>query len=339
MPKTRHLFTLYPRLADKLSPCDFTDTPTAVERLKSEEAPELWIKRDDLSSPEYGGNKTRKLEFVLGEALGKGKRRIVTFGGLGSHHGLATAFHARKIGIQCEILLFDQPWLPGVALNMQRMKEQGAILRRTGNLASTFVAWRIHPRRLRQDTSFLYAGASSPLGMLAYVDAAFELAAQIRSGELPEPETLYCATGSGGTLAGLTLGCALSGLNTQVHGVAAMPQKYGPFTALSAPAVQQLMHRTWRYLRSLDASIADRPLPKVILHQGYVGRGYGIPTNAGKQAMSLAARAGLALDPTYTAKGFAAALDASRKQRGPVLFWHTLSANQPDTIYGDIGTN
>lgn len=329
MTKTRHLFTLYPRLAEKLSPCDFTQTPTPVEPLKLAEDGKLWVKRDDLSSSEYGGNKTRKLEFVLGEAQKQNKRRIITFGGLGTHHGLATAFYARKLGMQCEILLFEQPRLAGIEHNLEQMAAQGALLRRTGNMFNTLMAWRVHPRRLQRDTLFLRAGASTPLGALAYVDAACELAAQIRAGELPEPEAIYCATGSGGTLAGLTLGCALAGLGTRVHGVAVMPKKYGPFTALSTRAVQQLMLDTWRYLKSLDPDIPDIALPDIILHPDYVGGGYGVPTQAGEQALQTGESAGLKLDATYTAKSLAAAIDASRKHQGPVLYWHTLSATQP----------
>ena len=318
----------YSGLEKLLSRCELTATPTPVEQLAGV-APNLWVKRDDLSSEIYGGNKTRKLEYVLGKAQKQGKKRVITLGGLGTHHGLATAIYCARLNLECEILLFDQPLTPEVRENLRAMAAQGARLRRIGPLFLTHTAWQLDPRRLDRNNCFLFAGASTPTGAIAYVKAAFELAGQIEAGELPRPAAIYCATGSGGTLAGLTLGFALCDLHIPVHGVAVMPANHGPFRVCTRDTVEKLMAATHRNMRALDPRVPEIRLPAIRLSHRYVGDGYGMATEAARQAASTGEQAGLRMDLTYTAKGLAAALEATRKTRGPILYWHTLSAAPP----------
>ncbi len=103
------LFDNYPELKKRISYLPLGEFPTPVHQLKNLGLNNLWIKRDDLTSSIYGGNKIRKLEFILGEVKRKKKKTIVTMGATGTHHGLATAIFARQLGIDVTLLMFDQP--------------------------------------------------------------------------------------------------------------------------------------------------------------------------------------------------------------------------------------
>ena len=310
-----------PGLETELPSAGLARLPTPIDEVRVD-GRVLWIKRDDLSDPRYGGNKVRKLDLILAAAMRDGCRRIVTFGATGTHHGLATALFCQALGLNCEVLLFDQPDTPHVRDNLRRLGEAGARRVHCGSLSMTLLRYALHPGRLRRDTRFVFAGGSDPLGTLAFVNAALELAAQVRAGECPAPSRIYCALGSGSTLAGLTLGVALAGLPSEVIGVRVADARLGPFDACSERTVAALMARTLRWLaqRGIDWP-AGLPTPRI--DHGWIGAGYGHVTESGLQATAvLADAAGLALDATYTAKAAAAAL--ADRRAGPVLYWHTL---------------
>jgi D-cysteine desulfhydrase len=187
-------------------------------------------------------------------------------------------------------------------------------------------------------------GASNPVGTLGYVQAALELALQLRAGELPEPDLIVVPVGSGGTAAGLLAGALLAGLKSRVLGVAVMK---GPFARRH---VVSLARRTFTLACSLrlgepdsqaQALARDAPRLRALLgerfgfDESYIGAGYGEPTPAAERALALADRElGLELDLTYTAKAFAHVLDAIAVPRcagvtgraANVVYWHTLSS-------------
>lgn len=332
--ETRPLFQRFPRLAEQLAAGPrLARLPTPVQRLDLD-GRALWVKRDDLTGADYGGNKTRKLDLILPLARARGARRIVTFGGLGTNHGLASAIHCAHLGLDCEILLFDQPVTAHVRDNLRLMAYFGARLRYAGGMGRALAAYYLHPRRLDPRTRFLFAGASTPLGATAYVDAALELDAQIAAGDMPEPAAVYCAAGSTGTLAGLTLGFALCERAVPVFGVRVIDSHVGPFAACTPATVTKLMRATLTHLRARDPAVPAIDPPEPQLLEGYFGGGYGVPTEAGRRALARAADAGLRLEPTYTAKTFAAALDADA---GPVLYWHTLSSADQSATLAEAG--
>ena len=312
-----------PGIAAHLPCAGFARLPTPLQRVEID-GRAVWIKRDDLSHPDYGGNKVRKLEFILAAAQRAGQRRVVTFGATGTHHGLATALFCSALGLECEVLLFDQPDSAHVRENRARLQASGAICTPCGSLARTVARFYLHPRRLRRDTLFLFAGGSGELGTLAFVNAALELAEQVDVGEAPRPARIYCATSSGSTLAGLTLGVALAGWDTQVIGVQVADARLGPFDACTPKTIQALMRRSLRWLERRELHWpAD--WPEVLLDDRWLGPGYGHPTVAAEQAATAFEQAvGVALDLTYTAKAFAA-LRADTAP-GEVLYWHTLSS-------------
>jgi D-cysteine desulfhydrase len=276
----------------------------------------------------YGGNKVRKLEWLLADARARQRRTILTAGGLGTNFGLATALYARELGIATEIALVDQPRDEHVGEQLERLRALAALhfthtrARTVVTLAALAVRVALRDRRA---PLVLRPGGSSPLGALGYVEAALELAEQVQANEVPEPARIVVATGSGGTAAGLALGLALAGLRTRVTGVIVAHQ-----LRLDAPAIARLAGRSARLLARRGAQLppeATVGAADLDMTREFLGPGYGHPTAAGEQAQRLAGeRAGLVLDPVYTAKGLAGALAIAARGGGPVLFLNTYDA-------------
>ena len=286
----------------------FCDLPTPVRPLHGLDE-RLWMKDDSHTAPLWGGNKPRKLEFVIGDAQARGKRTILTFGALGTNHGLATALYAREYGLECVLCLVDQPVDDHVRAQLARLEASGATIYRTGTFRRTALRlpWILARHRLPY---VLPAGGSSPVGALGFVAAAQELAQQVRDGELPEPAEVWSALGSGGTTAGLLVGLRLEGLRTQVKAVHVNDQ-----LKLTERTILRLAQKT-------ATRIGDTgELDGVEVVHGYLGGGYGHRTPEAERAMERARQAeGLTLDPVYTGKTMAAVLD---RAEAPALYWHT----------------
>ena len=310
------------------------ELPTPVEELHDLAVEtghsSLWVKRDDLTSPTYGGNKVRKLEFLLGEARQRGCKTVLTMGGTGTNHGLATAVFAKELGLACQLALFPQPVTEHVRKSLKLYHAHGATMhfhRTFGGAAFRLLNQELHNRSRvsSRQTAVLGPGGSSPLGTLGFVNAALELAAQIKAGELPEPETIFCALGSKGTHAGLHLGMQLAGLKSRVVGV-----RVTPSIGANRYAVAALANKSRKLLRSHGVSlpIARIKATDVTVDNRFFGGGYGKETSAGSEALKTAACNDITLEPTYTAKTFAAFLAVARSNtdKGPLLFWNTFSS-------------
>ena len=286
----------------------------------------MWVKDDGTYGSVYGGNKVRKLEWILPDA---GGRAIVTVGALGTNHGLATALYAREHGLRCAVALVDQPIDDHVRAQLARLEGSGARLYRTHGRLRTIAAapWIIlrhfDLRRVRPPY-FLTVGGSTPVGCVGFVEAAFELAEQVRTGELPEPSHVVVALGSGGTAAGLAAGLRLAGLHTRVVGIVVNDK-----TPVGADVVTRLANRTIGLLRRRGADVAGTRIEPTDLaaEPGFLGAGYGHRTaEAERTRAAAAALEELPLDPVYTAKAMTGLL-ALRAQgglgAGPVLFWQS----------------
>lgn len=300
--------------------------PTPVRRLAGigPAETEIWLKDESgFGNGGWGGNKVRKLEWLLPDARRRGRTTILTFGGLGTNWGLATALYAREQGIGTALALIDQPRDEHVEAQLRRLELSGASLHftRTRNRTVALAPWLI----LRHTSGFkppyiLPSGGSSPLGTLGYVEAAFEIAGQVERGELPEPGFVVTATGSGGTAAGLTLGFALAGLSTTTIGVIV-----SEYLRLDQSAIRKLAGRCARLLRKRGASFPDPEL-KLEMTIDWMGETYGAPTPESARAIELARADGLELDPVYTAKAMAALIakaEAGDFTDRPVLFLNT----------------
>jgi len=323
------LFDALPGLERRVPWIPLVDAPTPVqflERLSARVGREVWIKRDDQSSAVYGGNKPRKLEFILAEAVSRGAKTLVTGGGLGTNHGLATLIFGRRMGFHVVLGLFDQPVTDHVRRSLLLFHAFGAEMVYLGSKLRGVLQYGVIERIRRRAACFIPLGGSSPTGVLGFVNAGLELAAQFERKEMPLPRAVFVAVGSCGTLAGLVMGLRLAGVPVPVVGVQVAPRiVVRPCAALRlARRTQRLVRR--RAGRAVDfrLSVLDFPMDRI-----QYGPGYGHPTEGGRSALKLMAETeGIRLEPTYTAKTFAAVLDHSKQgaPAGPLLFWNTFNS-------------
>jgi D-cysteine desulfhydrase len=288
-------------------------SPSPIERISEG----LWVKRDDRLSPIYGGNKARKLRHLFDEARDRGARRVVTLGAAGSHQVVATAIWGAHEGFDVAAVLVPQPHTTEGVFNLRAAL---AAKLRPLEAPSWKAAEGLARAALDPKAYFIPLGGSNATGSLGLVEAARELALSVKAGELPEPELLVVATGSGGTAAGLAVGLEREGLRTRVLGVTiAKPERL--LSALATRLIEKTSERV-----GLSAAQRKSVESRLTLDARWVGEGYALSTPEGRCALEAGAAFGLALDPTYSAKAFACALALSERSPGrPVLFWHTLS--------------
>lgn len=294
--------------------------PTPVERLDGfRDVERLWVKREDLSSDVLGGNKVRSLEFLLGR-VGEGDT-VLTLGGEGSTHVLATAIHARRLGAQTIAVRWKHDMHSAAHEVAARAAAECAdIITASGFLSAMLPLLRL---RLTREVYYIPLGGSTALGTLGHVNAALELADQIEAGALPLPARVVVPLGSGGTAAGLALGFAIAGLDATVIGA-----RVGPRIGANRFRVMQLVEQTRRLIKWYTG----RTLPAVrrsrvaVSHDLY-GGAYARPHPTAEHAAVLVdALRGWRLDATYSAKAFAAALDIAAAEDTPTLFWMTFDA-------------
>jgi D-cysteine desulfhydrase len=316
------------------------DGPTPVRELthlgEGRGRAPLWLK-DDGAYSAFGGNKARKLEWLLAAATHRRKRTILTGGALGTNHGLATALFARRLGMRTVLVLVPQPETEHVRGQLARMREAGAELHFPRTLPRAYLlAAGLFVGRASLPLNFPYflrPGGSVPLGCVGYVEAAIELFDQVGNRALPAPSHVVVALGSGGTAAGLAAGLKLAGMRSRLVGVLV-----NDLIRVDAGTVARLARRTLRLLgrHGVDVNGVDVSPHDVDVEGGWLGHGYGHSTSGGERATELLrSREGVALEPVYTAKAMAATLELNRRGAfgdGPVLFWHTYGPPREEVI-------
>lgn len=329
---TYPLFSRYPLLRAGLTRVPLGLWPTPVERCDGLAerlgVGQLWVKHEDVSALPYGGNKVRKLELLLGEALMQGSREVVTFGAAGSNHALATVLYGRQMGMAVTTFLTPQPNARYVRRNLLAQTAAGATVRYFEDREDALNAATDHVLEQRELTGVtpyvIPMGGSSPLGVAGVVNAGMELGVQVASGRLPVPDVVYVPFGSMGTAVGVTLGLALSGLPTRVRAVRVVPDSIA-----DKDRARQLAADTMRLLTGIDSNVPGHegaPLHMDVI-EGFLGDGYGAFTRAGMDAIRLArSSAGLALDGTYTGKTLSAVAAADDLKDAVVLYWHTYNS-------------
>ena len=289
----------------------------------------LWVKDEGAyGDGGWGGNKVRKLEWLLPDAQRRGRDTVMTFGALGTNHGLATALYARDLGLRAAVAVVDQPLDEHVERQFGLLRRSGAAVYRTHTKGRTVAALPLlllkHTAASGGTPPYVFpAGGSSPVGVLGTVEAALELAAQVRAGVLPEPSHVVTAVGTGGTAAGFALGFALAGLRTRVHAVVV-----NDTMRLDEKQMLRLARRTGALLRRRGARLGPLLLGpgSLVADRSELGPGYGVGTAASDGAIAIGGEHGVHLDPVYTGKAFAAALAAGRAGRygrGPVVLLRT----------------
>lgn len=279
----------------------------------------LLVKRDDLTGLGGGGNKTRKLEFSVAEALRQGADTLITLGAVQSNHARQTAAAAARCGLRCVLVLGGRPPVVETGnLFLDRLFGAEVVFsgERTREAAAAQV---IADQRATGYRPFLIpVGASDEVGAVGFVAALEELKAQLEAQKI-ELDRVVLASSSFGTQAGLCVGAAALGFRPQIAGIAID----SPTAELQA-GVADIALRTGRRL-GLEVAVDPR---QVVAFDGYLGGGYAVLGEVEQEAILLAARhEGLLLDPVYTGRAMAGLIDSARKkeigERETVLFWHT----------------
>jgi L-cysteate sulfo-lyase len=303
--------------------------PTPLEPLArlSQElgGPEIWIKRDDCTGLSTGGNKTRKLEFLMAEAAAQGADTVMTQGATQSNHARQTAAFAAKIGMSCHLLLEDRTGSDDENYNTNGNvlldHLHGATTEKRGGGLDMNAEMEKVADRLRADGRRVYTipgGGSNPTGALGYVNCAFELVGQANDRGLVIDHLVH-ATGSAGTQAGLVTGLKAIHAGIPLLGIgvrAPRPKQEENVFNLAVATAEKIG----------AAGVVKRE--DVVANSDYVGDGYGIPTASGLEAIAMFAELeGILLDPVYSAKGAAGLIDLIRKgqfKKGErVVFLHT----------------
>jgi D-cysteine desulfhydrase family pyridoxal phosphate-dependent enzyme len=305
----------------------FVPQPTPLEPLDRLTevlgGPRIWIKRDDCTALPGGGNKARKLEWLVADALEQGADVLLTGGALQSNHARQTAAAAAKVGLGCELFLVhgvpgrSEAYRTAGNLLLDRLLQARTHVLPAGADGAEAMAHRAEELRRQGLRPYeIPPGGSTPVGAKGYVSAANELLDQVHRFGL-RLGTIVQATGSGGTQAGLAVGLAERGSSAGLVGISVgasrdeMRMKIDPLVAALR--------------RALPATGAE---PHIEIDDRYIGDGYGVPTEAGLQAIRLVAELeGILLDPVYTGKAMAALIDLVQADDLPadrdVVFLHT----------------
>jgi L-cysteate sulfo-lyase len=313
----------YPRIKLGESPTPLEYLPHLSAQVKRE----VFLKRDDYLGPGLGGNKTRKLEYLLADALQRGPPKVVTFGGLQSNHARITAAAARKLGLEPHLFYFERhpPQLKG---NLRVNQLLGAKMHfipfgagNDGNMTLETTNLLVHTlaKLLVGRHYFIPVGGHNWLGCLGYVRAALEIEAQTERMGFQNAR-LVLAAGTGGTLAGLLAGLTLINSPLQVIGID-VGKLWNGFRFSVSNLAEELCARLGE---KHDFPVESIPL----IEELYAAPRYGTPSPAGMEAIKQLARTeGILLDPIYTGKAFAGMIDLIRKGKlgtsEPIIFLHT----------------
>lgn len=304
----------------------FAFLPTPLEHLpnlSSDLGHEIWIKRDDCTGFALGGNKVRKLEFLMADAIANVADTIVTAGGTQSNHVRQTAAAATKMGLSCSCVLQrvrtdDLYETNGNALLDHLFGATPHFVELDADIDAAMATLSDDLTASGRTVYQIPVGASNPLGSLGYIDCAWELASQFRDMNV-HPSAIIHASGSAGTQAGLLVGLALAGLEIDVIGMSV--RRDGDAQQIK---VSELVDALCTFIGRPDlADVID-----VCCDGAYVGPGYGIPSTGMSNAIKRVARTeGVFLDPVYTGKAMAGLIDYAETGKfegaGPVVFIHT----------------
>jgi L-cysteate sulfo-lyase len=326
--RVRRALATQPRMSLTALPTPLTDAVRLREALGGPgQCPRILIKRDDLTTLGLGGNKARKLEYLVADAQAQGATTLITTGAVQSNHARMTAAAACVAGMRCVLVLTTTTDRPAIAGNFLLDQLYGAAIRLVPSIDpmlavgqdEAIVAEVVAEEIAAGRTPYVIpVGGSSGVGVFGYIGGSAELVDQLAESGIT-PSRLYYASGSRGTQAGLTLGATLCEAPYRVYGVAVSagePEKIERAKRIANEAATRL-----NLPERLDRS-------DLVTDQNFIGEGYGIPTTAALEAIAMLARSeAILLDPCYTSKAMAALVQHVRSgELAPsdtVVFLHT----------------
>jgi D-cysteine desulfhydrase family pyridoxal phosphate-dependent enzyme len=305
-----------------------------AENLSRELGINLWLKRDDLTGPgAFGGNKMRKLEFLMGEAKAMGAEYVFTYGASQSNHAMQTAAACARSGMQCVLylvalvppdlenlrgnILLDV--LFGAEIHIVKLAEGES---EDDGLNKCYALGEEQIRKLEEEGHRclnIPMGGASVSGSLGYASGSLEMREQVQALGLPPFDCIYHATGSAGTMAGLLAGRAIAGGTEAIRGICASV-KLGDYEGKALRLTNEVLARLGRSERVDESALS--------VWREYVGPAYEVPYPESTEAIKMMARReGITLDPVYSGKAFAGLLDHVKngkiKPGQHVLFWCT----------------
>ena len=336
------LFVRFPSLAKNtaytplgLLPTPLESLPSAAKMLQLES---LLIKRDDLSGELFGGNKVRKLEFLLSEATKQGAERVVTWGAPGSSHTTATAIYSYNLGLSCTCMYLPIPKQPANEHNLQLTKKHFATQETYRGHGERELALYKKNKEHREATGksmyFIPEGASDVLGALGFVNAACEMVAQCKDLQEPLPDTIYLLTGSSGSVAGFLVGLDLMAITTTPVIVALGPDAY---PNQQRDKIEKLYAAIMQYMTHLDLGMRTYRAPQntVLYRHGFTEASHQeLTTAAPLTQKTINALTGYSLDPVYATRLWTAFLLDCQDGNSPgkrVMLWNTgqLTKSEP----------
>ena len=333
------LFRHAPRLRDKVPWVVLGKWPTPIHHLSDlggDPTADVYVKREDLSSPLYGGNKIRTLEAIFGAAIAQGAQTIWATGAYGSNHAVATVLHAGAAGVSSGVALWPQPKSMPAIENLSATLSLRPAIHPLATVVGVPFAMASIRRRARRSGSpaFVMApGGATPQGAFGALSAAFEVCDQIAAAECPTFRRVVIAVGSTCSTAGLLAGFHLARERGAIERVPAITAvRVTPWPITSATFILRLALATVRRFERLSgvpSSITYAQLAATLYVEArFFGSGYGQATASGVRAEAAFARCGgPPLDVVYSAKSAAAVLELARKRSsGPILYWATKSS-------------
>ena len=316
------------RRIDRVPRVKLVNLPTPLEKMprltSALNGPQLWVKREDCTGLAFGGNKERKAEFALGDALSKKADVVITVGPLQSNHSRATAAAATKLGLKVVLVITGEKpssYDGNLLLNNLLGAEIRFLEGKPSKLAKTrFMQEIVVDLKKKGHVPYVIpAGASYPPGAIAYVNAMLELLAQARKSGF-KVDTLVHAAGSGGTQAGLVLANKTLGSNVRILGICAEPH-------IKDKLAEETVEIASGAAKLLGVDVLVEP-EDVILNEDYAGKAYEVPTPEALKAIKLVAQTeGILLDPIYTGRAIAGLIDLIRQRHfekdDNVVFLHT----------------
>ena len=341
------LFDHYPNLHTKVPHIELATLPTPVIKLEKLEklgiqlgAKNLYLKNDGLTGKLFGGNKVRKLEFLLADALEKKSKSVVTIGDASSNHALATIIYVKTLGLDAYSVLSPQPNTSCVRRNLlMSFYYDGKISHYDRPEERDMAASALLEKLKTEDASpyFVPGGGSCPLGALGYVNAAFELKKQIDDGLLPEPDYIYVTLGSSGTAAGLILGLKLAKIKSKI-----VPVRISGVSEVKTQTLLKLVNETSKFLSERVESIPLMAFEAedLSINHDFAGNGFAeITPEAANAIETLFVIEGVKLDGEYAGKTFAAMLYDLKKEEmrnKTVLFWNTFCSGEFSEITNQV---